>query len=159
MKKEDEMKNSEAKSNLPSTFPLVVKMMFNYDAESNAFSILRAMHRETVPARKRYHNSEVADLEDDMAKNMAVLPAHPNIVAMYYVFADRIPHLPGSFTFYPDALPARINPNGSGRNMSLFLIMKRFVSILIFRLNTYFFYYFVYKSKKGWELNPRLLVS
>lgn len=26
-------------------------MMFNYDAESNAMSILRAMSRETVPSR------------------------------------------------------------------------------------------------------------
>ena len=29
---------------------LAVKMMFNYDAESNASSILRAMYREVVPA-------------------------------------------------------------------------------------------------------------
>ena len=27
---------------------------------------------------------------------------------------------------YPDALPTRLNPNGYGRNMSLFLIMKRY---------------------------------
>ena len=26
-------------------FPLAIKMMFNYHAESNAFTILRAMHR------------------------------------------------------------------------------------------------------------------
>lgn len=33
------------------TYPLAIKMMFNYDAESNAMSILRAMSRETVPSR------------------------------------------------------------------------------------------------------------
>jgi hypothetical protein len=33
--------------------------------------------------------------------------------------------LPGSLSLYPDALPARINPAGYGRNMSLFLLMKR----------------------------------
>ena len=27
---------------------------------------------------------------------------------------------------YPDALPARINPNGCGRNMSLFLVMRKY---------------------------------
>lgn len=32
-------------------FPLAVKMMFNYEAESNAPAILRAMCKEIVPAR------------------------------------------------------------------------------------------------------------
>uniref|UniRef100_A0A0C9QG46 non-specific serine/threonine protein kinase n=1 Tax=Fopius arisanus TaxID=64838 RepID=A0A0C9QG46_9HYME len=59
-------------------------------------------------------------------KNKRTLPSHPNIVAMYYVFADRVPLLPGSRRMYPDALPARLNPEGSGRNMSLFLLMKRY---------------------------------
>lgn len=42
-----------------SSFPLAVKMMFNYDAESNATSILRAMYRETVPAQCHYTNEEL----------------------------------------------------------------------------------------------------
>ena len=36
------MKNMQASEN---NFPLAIKMMFNYHAESNAFTILRAMHR------------------------------------------------------------------------------------------------------------------
>ncbi|XP_034944252.1 serine/threonine-protein kinase PINK1, mitochondrial [Chelonus insularis] len=112
-----------------SSFPLVVKMMFNYDAESNAMSIIRAMYRETVPARK-YDRSELADWEQRMADNKRILPPHPNIVAMYHVFADRIPYLPGSSVMYPDALPTRLNPEGSGRNMSLFLLMKRYDTTL-----------------------------
>lgn len=36
-------------------------MMFNYDAESNAMSILRAMSRETVPARCIQHSSSKID--------------------------------------------------------------------------------------------------
>ncbi|XP_017881415.1 serine/threonine-protein kinase PINK1, mitochondrial [Ceratina calcarata] len=109
-----------------TTFPLALKMMFNYDAESNALSILRAMYRETVPARRQLNNQELADWELRMAERKTKLPPHPNIVAMYYVFADRVPALPGSWGMYPDALPARINPHGSGRNMSLFLLMKRY---------------------------------
>lgn len=58
------------------------------------------------------------------------LPPHPNIVTMYGVFCDQIPNLPQSDTLYPMALPARINPNGYGRNMSLFLLMKRYNSRL-----------------------------
>lgn len=109
-----------------TAFPLAMKMMFNYDAESNAIAILRAMHRETVPARSRSTNDDLADWEQRMIDRRNTLPPHPNIVAMYYVFTDRVPMLPGSFGMYPDALPARINPYGSGRNMSLFLLMKRY---------------------------------
>lgn len=109
-----------------SAFPLAIKMMFNYDAESNAIAILRSMHRETVPARSRSQSDELAEWEQRMIDSRNTLPPHPNIVAMYYVFTDRVPALPGSFGMYPDALPARINPYGSGRNMSLFLLMKRY---------------------------------
>lgn len=52
------------KSNEPvSSFPLAVKMMFNYDAESNATSILRAMYRETIPAKVHFTNEEVGEWE------------------------------------------------------------------------------------------------
>nr|CAD7441642.1 unnamed protein product [Timema bartmani] len=109
-----------------SDFPFAVKMMFNYDAESNAASILRAMYRETVPARSYFINEELSELENRMMERKQKLPQHPNIVEMQCAFADRVPDLPGSFTLYPDALPPRINPDGYGRNMSLFLVMKRY---------------------------------
>lgn len=109
-----------------SAFPLAIKMMFNYDAESNATSILRAMFRETVPAWKHYKNDEIFYWEQHMANNKKILPPHSNIVSIYAVFADEVPLLPESTRMYPDALPARLNPAGSGRNMSLFLLMKRY---------------------------------
>ncbi|XP_011349569.2 serine/threonine-protein kinase PINK1, mitochondrial [Ooceraea biroi] len=116
----------EATAKDANAFPLAIKMMFNYDAESNAAAILRAMYKETVPARKHCENDELPAWQHGLIEKKMTLPPHPNIVAMYYVFADRIPVLPGSWRMYPDALPARINPNGSGRNMSLFLVMKRY---------------------------------
>lgn len=119
--------NIDTKAKDKSAFPFAIKMMFNYDAESNAAAILRAMYRETVPSRKLYGNENITDWEQKLAENKATLPPHPNIVAMYNVFADRIPILSDSWRMYPDALPARINPHGSGRNMSLFLLMKRFL--------------------------------
>lgn len=111
-------------------FPLALKMMFNYDAESNASAILRAMYRETVPAPHQL----VLDLgiegdsewEMELASRVRRLPPHPNIVEILGLFADRVPFLPGSLALYPDALPSRLNPEGSGRNMSLFLLMKRY---------------------------------
>lgn len=38
-----------------TNYPLALKMMFNYDVQSSAMAILRAMYRETVPARKYYN--------------------------------------------------------------------------------------------------------
>lgn len=53
------------------------------------------------------------------------LSPHPNIVTMFSVFTDRIPELSDARKLYPAALPRRIYPDGEGRNMSLFLLMKR----------------------------------
>lgn len=61
-----------------------------------------------------------------MASDKQVLPPHANIIDMYYVFTDRVPLLRGSMKIYPDALPARLNPKESGRNMSLVLFIKRY---------------------------------
>lgn len=46
-----------------SKYPLAVKMMFNYDIQSNAMAILNAMYRETIPARCYYSNIEVSHWE------------------------------------------------------------------------------------------------
>lgn len=122
-------------------FPLALKMMFNYDAESNAAAILKAMYKETVPAQKHYRNDDLAIWEKKLTENKITLPPHPNIVAMYYVFTDKIPILPGSWGLYPDALPSRINPHGSGRNMSLFLVMKRLLNETIFKIIFIIYFY------------------
>lgn len=46
-----------------ANYPFAVKMMFNYDIQSNAMAILKAMYRETVPARLYYSNVGIADWE------------------------------------------------------------------------------------------------
>lgn len=61
-----------------------------------------------------------------LIERTAFLPPHPNVVEMYGVFCDQIPDLHMSSSLYPMALPPRINPHGYGRNMSLFLLMKRY---------------------------------
>ena len=69
---------------------------------------------------------------------MATLSAHRNIVEMPCVFVDRIPSLRQSMELYPQALPSRLNPDGFGRNMSLFCVMKRywyFFNLTLLRLN------------------------
>lgn len=54
---------------------------------------------------------------------------------MLDVFCDQIPNLMHSTAMYPMALPPRLNPHGYGRNMSLFLLMKRYNSSLCDYLN------------------------
>lgn len=62
-----------------------------------------------------------------MSKRNRHLPPHPNVVTIFSVFTDYVPELRDARGLYPAALPRRINPDGEGRNMSLFLLMKRFV--------------------------------
>lgn len=112
-------------ANLQS-YPLALKMMFNYDIQSNALAILRAMYKETVPARQRYMHEVAETWEQHIQDQTLLLPAHPNIVRMYGFFCDEVRQLPGGHLLYPIAQPQRINPNGYGRNMSLYLLMKRY---------------------------------
>ncbi|KAI4465831.1 serine/threonine protein kinase [Holotrichia oblita] len=109
-----------------SKYPFAVKMMFNYDIQSNAMAILKAMYRETVPARVYYSNIGITDWEVELSTNKRHLPPHPNIVAMFSVFTDYIPELKEAKGLYPAALPQRLYSEGEGRNMSLFLLMKRY---------------------------------
>jgi len=108
-------------------FPLAIKMMFNYEAESYATAILNAMHREITPALTRGIPEELfLSPGGESERPASHLPAHPNVVETHVAFVDRVPELDKSMTLYPDALPRRINPDGLGRNMSLFLVMKKY---------------------------------
>lgn len=107
-------------------YPLAIKMMFNYDVESNAQVIFRAMYREIVIARKSSIPDEIAEWSRGLHSRKKTLPPHPNIIEMHLAFTDFIPNLSKAMDLYPDALPQRLNPNGAGRNMSLFLVMKRY---------------------------------
>ena len=86
-------------------FPLAIKMMFNFDAESNATSILRAMQRETVPARSISLAGSAVGVEE-----VIHLASHPNIVQMVAVFADQVSiHQldPADNSLFPGSPPTR----------------------------------------------------
>ncbi|XP_042893579.1 serine/threonine-protein kinase Pink1, mitochondrial-like [Penaeus japonicus] len=117
--------NSEERVSLEK-YPLAIKMMFNYEAESNAPAILRAMYKEMLPARSLQLDEAQLEWQERFCSKQLRLPTHHNIVDMPCVFVDRIPFLEDSMQLYPDALPMRLNPRGSGRNMSLFCVMKRY---------------------------------
>lgn len=106
-----------------SPYDLALKVMFNYNAESNASAILRAMHKETLPC---ILDTPFAGVIEHNSKWKKKLPPHPNIVEMYCSFADMVQPLPEAFVSYPQALPVRLQSDGCGRNMTLFLVMKRY---------------------------------
>ncbi|ERL95033.1 serine/threonine-protein kinase Pink1, mitochondrial [Dendroctonus ponderosae] len=122
----------EVATNIPNNvggsteFPLALKMMFNYDIQSNSLAILKAMHRETVPAPVYFNCHGIADYELSFLNMTRHLPPHPNIVKILSVFTDYIPELEKCREMYPAALPKRIDPAGEGRNMSLFILMNRY---------------------------------
>lgn len=128
--------NDETGSDI-ETHPLALKMMFNYDIQSNAMSILRAMYKETIPAINKYCNADADGWEKQLMEQTVQLPPHPNIVLMVGVFCAQIPNLMQSSSLYPMALPQRLNPQGYGRNMSLFLLMKRYEYSLCEYLKSY----------------------
>ncbi|XP_076364919.1 serine/threonine-protein kinase Pink1, mitochondrial-like [Tachypleus tridentatus] len=105
-------------------FKLAVKMMFNYDAESDAGTILNAMYKESLPAWMGCVGKKKSFLRK--RRRAKRLDPHPNIVEMYLAFADWVPLMPQAKLLYPQALPVRLNSEGYGRNMTLFLVMKRY---------------------------------
>ncbi|XP_052280759.1 serine/threonine-protein kinase Pink1, mitochondrial-like [Dreissena polymorpha] len=110
-------------------FDLAIKMMFNYHVNSNADAILREMERETVPALLSSPGEQVTwDTGHKVRKKM--LPPHPNIVTMWGLFVDQVPNLPDNVLNYPAALPQRIHAEGIGKNMTLFLVMKKYPTTL-----------------------------
>ena len=109
-----------------SDYPLAVKMMFNCDAESTAYSILRSMQNEAVPAKMASCMTQMEIWENGSHVRKKKKKPHPNIVDMFGVFIDDVPQMPDSLQEYPDALPQRLNPDGSGRNKTMFIVMKRY---------------------------------
>jgi len=106
---------------------LAIKMMFNYDVESNALALFRCMEKELLPAQTEHGVELLGNWHNGHRdKEKTRLPPHPNIVSMYGGFVDEMPVLLDAMGSYPDALPQRINPEGFGRNKTLFLVMKRY---------------------------------
>ncbi|XP_070766244.1 serine/threonine-protein kinase PINK1, mitochondrial [Enoplosus armatus] len=110
------------------TFPLAIKMMWNFGAGSSSEAILKSMSQELVPASPLALKQEKEQITVD--GHFGVLPkrvsAHPNVIRVYRAFTADVPLLPGAQEEYPDVLPARLNPDGLGNNRTLFLVMKNY---------------------------------
>lgn len=111
-------------------FDLAVKVIFNYDAESNFSAVMQSFEKEALPARMISEDVCFHSFGDGPHARFKSLPPHPNIVDMAGVFVDEMPELEDAMKEFPDALPERLNPDGSGRNMTVYLVMKRYDTTL-----------------------------
>ncbi|XP_055863559.1 serine/threonine-protein kinase Pink1, mitochondrial-like [Biomphalaria glabrata] len=104
-------------------FNLAVKAVFNYGAESNSCSILRALEREIVPLRAEGCQAEALN---ELGNRVNRLPAHPNIVDMPGIFVDDMLVTEEGLRDFPAAMPQRVDRERCfGRNKTLYLVMKR----------------------------------
>lgn len=108
------------------SFDLAIKMMFNYGVKSTANAITRAMEKEIIPSKMADLNGDMNVWENGNHVKKKRLKPHPNIVAMGQVFVDSVPVIKDAMEEYPSALPERLNPEGLGRNKTLFLVMKKY---------------------------------
>ncbi|XP_074654817.1 serine/threonine-protein kinase Pink1, mitochondrial-like [Tubulanus polymorphus] len=106
-------------------FDLAVKIIFNYEAESCWNDIVASFEKEALPVRAI--DSRLEEMWHNRHRcKMKRLPPHPNIVAMPMMFVDDVPLLNGAESEYPLALPVKLNPDGYGRNQTMFLVMKKY---------------------------------
>jgi PTEN induced putative kinase 1 len=98
---------------------LAIKMLFNFEAESNATDVWNALNKECIP----FTGDFMPNADNPMTRRHKLVP-HPNIVHILGVFVDRTPQLEGALHLYPDALPIRMG--GYARNMTLFIVEKRY---------------------------------
>uniref|UniRef100_A0A7N8Y022 Serine/threonine-protein kinase PINK1, mitochondrial n=1 Tax=Mastacembelus armatus TaxID=205130 RepID=A0A7N8Y022_9TELE len=110
------------------SFPMAIKMMWNFGAGSSSENILKSMSQELVPAHPLALKREKEQITLD--GQFGILPkrvsAHPNVIRVYRAFTADVPLLPGAQEEYPDVLPARLYPAGLGNNRTLFLVMKNY---------------------------------
>ncbi|KAL3861422.1 hypothetical protein ACJMK2_007456 [Sinanodonta woodiana] len=110
----------------PPKYNLAIKIMYNYQIESKASAILREMEKEMVPAMLAATQAQMKEWDNGNKVRKKSLPPHPNIVKMSGYFVDPFPTLPEGLEHFPAALPKRLNPDGIGRNQTLFLVMKKY---------------------------------
>lgn len=110
------------------TFPLAIKMMWNFGAGSSSEAILKSMSQELVPAGPMAIKQEIEQISLDGRFGVLPkkVPAHPNVIRVHRAFTADVPLLPGAQEEYPDVLPTRLNPHGLGNNRTLFLVMKNY---------------------------------
>ncbi|KAI2807733.1 protein serine threonine kinase [Blomia tropicalis] len=107
--------------------PVAVKMMFNYDTESNSMAILNSTIKECLPYSGRFGRTEIT--------NRKKLSPHPNIVQILSVFVDYFKPLDKCRQLYPHALPLQYG--GYGRNMTLYMVERLYDMTLKQYLNIF----------------------
>ncbi|XP_070561986.1 serine/threonine-protein kinase Pink1, mitochondrial-like [Ptychodera flava] len=106
-----------------SDYNLAIKMIYNFNTQSNHSALVRAYKKEILPLRNNVFKEQNCQIRE----KRQCLPSHPNIIEMHHCFTDNnVECIPDLINHCPAALPRRVNPNGFGRNAALFIVMKRY---------------------------------
>jgi len=114
---------SKEAENISKSYPLALKVMFNYDFNRNEKFLWDDMGPELVPLVKKPKG-----FKSGRFGTIHTLPRnHPNVIKLHTAFVDVMPILPGAENLYPEALPfiADYIPLEQ-EPKTLFIVMKRY---------------------------------
>jgi PTEN induced putative kinase 1 len=110
------LQDSDSKS-----FPLALKIMFNYNFERPDRHLWEEMGPELIPLT-------TTKLTKGKMGNIKLLSKnHPNVIKLHTAFTDIMPILPGAIERYPEALPQQSDYVPIDHpSKTLFIVMKRY---------------------------------
>ncbi|KAK3707373.1 hypothetical protein QZH41_010460, partial [Actinostola sp. cb2023] len=98
-----------------------VKMLFNFNTNSNSNDLKKAFSKEQQVL-------SIDPKQDEESRYTNISP-HPNILPVMHSFVDDVPCLPDAEASYPAALPPKYTHNGLGRNKTMFMVMPRYQTV------------------------------
>ena len=72
--------------------------------------------------------------------NLLNFPAHPNIINIKQWFIADLPSDIDKEGNFSVMMPERINPDGFGRNRTMFIVMERYIRIIFEKVNFIWYY-------------------
>jgi PTEN induced putative kinase 1 len=107
-------------SSSSDTFPLALKIMFNYNFERPERYLWDDMGAELIPLTSKIAKGKMGNI-NFLPKN------HPNVIKLHTAFTDIMPILPGAEERYPEALPQHTDYIAlDHQSRTLFIVMKRY---------------------------------
>uniref|UniRef100_A0AC34FFW5 Protein kinase domain-containing protein n=1 Tax=Panagrolaimus sp. ES5 TaxID=591445 RepID=A0AC34FFW5_9BILA len=103
-----------------TTFPLALKIMFNYNFERPERYLWDEMGPELIPLTSNIAKGKMGNIKF-LSRN------HPNVIKLHTAFTDIMPILPGAEERYPEAIPQHTDYIAlDHESRTLFIVMKRY---------------------------------
>uniref|UniRef100_A0A914Z579 non-specific serine/threonine protein kinase n=1 Tax=Panagrolaimus superbus TaxID=310955 RepID=A0A914Z579_9BILA len=112
--------NAFSQTDSKNTFPLALKIMFNYNFERPERYLWDEMGPELIPLTSKIAKGKMGNIKF-LSKN------HPNVIKLHTAFTDIMPILPGAEERYPEAIPQHTDYIAlDHESRTLFIVMKRY---------------------------------